>query len=136
MRIAVVALSLLLVAGCGRGGGEPESEPTGVITSSTKSSEPGSEFLTPIPDKSAEALPECSEVWVEGNTLPTDYAGCRIAGGGIDQGAKYPCSDGKGELIDYNEQFFARRGGTIQANGNDDEAFSHELFQACKPTQP
>lgn len=135
MRIAVVALSLLLVAGCG-GGGEPTSGPTGVAQNTADPKQPGSEFLTPVPAEKADAMPECSEVWVEGNTLPNDYAGCRIAGGGIDQGAKYPCTDGKGELIGYNEQFFARLGGTVRAYGEDEAAFSHELFQVCKPNQP
>jgi len=134
MRIALVALSLVFLAGCGDGG-EPTSEPSGVIQSSTKPNEPGSEFLTPVPKESAEALPECSEVWVVGKTLPADYKGCRIAGGGIDQGAKYACTDGRGELIGYNDQFFARLGGTVQAYGEDEEAFSQDLFQACKPKQ-
>ena len=134
MRIALVALSLVFLAGCG-GSDEPSSEPSGVIKSSTKPNEPGSEFLTPVPEKSAEALPECSEVWAEGTTLPAEYAGCRIAGGGIDQGAEYACTDGKGELIAYNDQFFARVGGAVHAFGEDDAAFSQELFEACKPNQ-
>jgi hypothetical protein len=134
MRIALVAVSLVFLAGCGDGG-EPTPEPSDVIQSSTKPSEPGSEFLTPVPTESAEALPECSEIWAVGKTLPSDYKGCRIAGGGIDQGAKYACTDGKGELIGYNDQFFARLGGAVQAYGEDEEAFSQELFEACKPKQ-
>ena len=134
MRIAVVVLSLVFLSGCGDGA-EPTSGPTGVVQNSADPKQPGSEFLTPVPAESAGAMPDCTEVWAVGNTLPADYEGCRIAGGGIDQGAKYACTDGKGELIGYNDQFFARLGGAVQAYGEDEEAFSQELFQACKPNQ-
>lgn len=133
MRIAVVLLiSLVFAAGCG-GNSDPTSGPTGAQNSAA-TEQPGSEFLTPVPKESAEALPECSEVWVVGKTLPADYAGCRIAEGGIDQGAKYACTDGKGELVGYNEEFFARRGGPVRAYGEDDAAFSQELFEVCNPS--
>src|SRR5690348_256360 len=104
MRIVLVLLGLLLVAGCGNSE-KPSPQPTGVVPPSKATGTPGSEFLTPIPKKSAEALPKCAEVWVVGKTLPADYAGCQIDGGGVDRGAKYACTDGRGELIGYNEQF-------------------------------
>jgi len=134
MRIALVILSALLVASCGDRTG-PNSEPSGVTQHSTDPSQPGSEFLTPVPEESAAAMPECSEVWVAGKTLPADYEGCQIASGGIDRGASYACTDGNGDLIGYNDQFFARLGGEVQAFGEDDAAFSHELFGVCKPKQ-
>lgn len=131
MRIALVTLSLVLFAGCGDAGG-PSSEPSDVTTPGTATGTPGSEFSSPGMDKNADALPECSEVWVVGKTLPKDYAGCKLPEGGIDRGADYACTDGKGDLIGHNEQFFARPGGQIKANGEDDVAFSHELFEVCK----
>ena len=137
MRIALVILSLLLLTGCGnKSEPDPGPAPTGVVPPSKATGTPGSEFLSPLPKESVDALPACSEVWVVGKTLPSDYAGCRIAkGGGVDQGAKYACTDGRGDLIGYNDQFFARLGGPIQAFGEDDAAFSHELFEVCKPEE-
>jgi hypothetical protein len=138
MRIALVLLSLLLVVGCGDNGSDPKIEPkpvpTGVVPSASASGTPGSEFLPDIPKESADALPACSEVWVVGDTLPEDYEGCRTKGG-VDQGARYACTDGGGELIGHNDQFFARLGGVIKAYGEDDIDFSHELFEVCKPKQ-
>ena len=136
MRFVPVIFSLLLVAGCGDNGSEPKSEPnsgpTGVVPSSKATGTPGSEFLTPVPKESAEALPKCSEVWVVGETLPKDYEGCRTVGG-IDHGAHYACTDSGGDLIGHNEQFFARIGGQIKAYGEDEADFSRELYEVCRP---
>jgi len=139
MRIALVILSLILVAGCGNST-EPNSEPSDVTSSGTEggapgtqSSTPGSEFMPPDADKAAESLPKCSDIWVEGKTLPEDYEGCQNTGGGLDRGANYACTDGKADLIGHNDQFFARLGGQIKAYGEDEAAFSQELFEVCKP---
>ena len=88
--------------------------------------------MTPIPKESADALPACSEVWVVGETLPTDYEGCRTKGG-IDQGAHYACTDGNGELIGYDDQSFARLGGQIRAYGEDEMDFTRESYEVCEP---
>ena len=136
MRIALVLLSLVLVAGCGDGR-DPKSDPSSSGAqpgaSSKPSAEPGSEFMPPGAEETAAALPKCSEIWVAGQTLPADYAGCQTDSGGLDQGSKYVCTDGGADLIGHNEQFFARLGGPIQENGEDDAAFSQELFEVCKP---
>lgn len=137
MRFALVIFSLLLVAGCGDNGSDPNTgpsaAPTGVVPSASATGTPGSEFLTPVPKESAEALPKCSELWVVGQTLPADYEGCRTEGG-IDQGARYPCTDGNGELVGHNDQFFARLGGPIKAYGDDEADFSRELYEVCNPS--
>ena len=136
MRIVLVLLGLLLVAGCGNSDqDQPSPQPTGVVPSSKATGTPGSEFLSPIPKESAETLPKCDDVWVVGKTLPADYSGCQIDGGGVDRGATYACTDGGSELIGYNEQFFARLGGPVRAYGDDEAAFSQELFEACNPKQ-
>jgi len=132
MRIALVILSLILVAGCGNGT-EPEPAPSDVIQSRAKPNQPGSEFMPPDADKAAESLPKCSDIWVEGKTLPEDYEGCQNTGSGLDRGANYACTDGKADLIGHNDQFFARLGGQIKAYGEDEAAFSQELFEVCKP---
>ena len=139
MRLAFVILSLILVAGCG---GSTETDPTSPDgaasganggTPGAATPTPGDEFLPPNAEESAAALPPCSDVWAVGKTLPEDYEGCQTADGGLDKGAVYACTDGKGDLVGQDEQFFARVGGPIQANGDDDEAFSQELFEVCKP---
>jgi hypothetical protein len=135
MRTALALVSLILVAGCG---GDDRDEPTpwpsaSGIVSGKPGSTPGSEFMPPNAKESAAALPKCSEVWVAGKTLPSDYNGCQTEGGGLDRGAVYVCTDGGGQLIGYNDEFFARLGGPIKGYGEDEVAFSHELFEVCKP---
>ncbi|HJR89204.1 MAG TPA: hypothetical protein VJ782_03485 [Aeromicrobium sp.] len=139
MRLALTLVSLILLAGCGgddsKEPADPTAWPSGIATSVSPGSTPGSEFMPPNAKESAAALSKCSEVWVAGKSLPSDYSGCQTEDGGLDRGAVYDCTDGKGQLIGYNDEFFARLGGTISAYGEDDAAFSRELFEVCKPEQ-
>jgi hypothetical protein len=74
-------------------------------------------------------VPDCSDVWVEGNTLPKGYDGCERPDRSVGASA-YECEDGKGELASYADRFVARPGGRIYSK--DEAAYTAEL-ESCQP---
>lgn len=89
------------------------SEPSGP----SESSEPaGSPSTTDIAEIVA-GLPTCDDVWVAGQVLPTDYAGCKLPGGGFDLGAVLECVDGTPGLSAHGERLWAVLGDEIEDSG-------------------
>jgi len=81
--IAAILLAVTLAA-CGGGDDEPAAPSTPEATTETAAAE----------------LPECSEVWVDGKTIPADYEGCVRDGETVEANAK-PCGDGPEEFVQY-----------------------------------
>lgn len=73
-------------------------------------------------------LPKCSDVWVNGETLPADYDGC-ANGGTTEAAVTIDCTDG-GEFTTYDDRFFAVLGGKITEADPDSESYT-EAYNAC-----
>ena len=127
IRVAAVTAALLVaLAGCGSGGSgttasDPASESSSTSPSASESaSAPSaaaspSETTSPGADASDEpvVLPACSEVWVEGGTVPRDYEGCLDGAETVPANGRY-CEFGKA-LFTFQQAFYAVAGGPVQA---------------------
>lgn len=89
--IAVLPLLLLPLAACGEA---TEDEPSA-----------GSTAASPT------GLPACEDVWVDGETLPEDYAGC-FDGTADVTAQQRSCSIGQ-PLVTYDDMFYAMAGARI-----------------------
>jgi hypothetical protein len=81
----------------------------------------------PLPD-----WPACSEVWVEGARLPSDYKGCLDGETAVKAKNQY-CEFGQ-KLVTYADQFWAVRGGKVNdAKGPlKDSADYRDDLASCK----
>ena len=114
---ALVAV-LLVVSACGADDDGTAAGPSTSPSGAESATSPGSGV----------DLPECSQVWVEGEQLPADYEGC-LEDGVVLEGVVTDCV-GKGQLVQHQDQagattHFALTGRRIQAHSFDglDEAF-------------
>jgi hypothetical protein len=87
-------------------------------------------------------LPECKDIWVDGNRLPRDYEGCLAEGGDLVMSSLLACVDGS-KLTTHENQFFARLGGRIAAgpgtSTQEAAAYSRALadcHQDLRPANP
>lgn len=94
MRTFAVVLSVLLLTACG-GGGDDDEGGTG-----------------------SGGLPDCADVWVEGETLPEDYEGC-MDGDMTVALVTSDCTDGS-RLTGYDDRYWALLGGEIKDAGAED----------------
>lgn len=106
---AVVLVPLLALVGCS--GGDETEDGSGTPDPSASSALDGSAS----PDNGA--TPPCSEVWVEGQTLPADYGLFCQDGDDVELAVTIPCGDGGGDLTGYQDRFWARLGGEISDAG-------------------
>lgn len=74
--------------------------------------------------------PVCSDVWVDGGTLPEDYAGCENADGSIEAAATIKCDSGIGAFTTYQDEFFALLGGEITEAPSTSEEYS-AAYEEC-----
>ncbi len=78
-------------------------------------------------ENSAEArAPGCEEVWVEGEVLPTDYAGCEQAGS-LQPSDLMECQDGT-SLATF-DGLFGLLGEPVRAGGSDSAAYTSAVEQ-------
>lgn len=94
---AILMVGAVALAGCGEDGGASDD------------SSPGAATTSPSPSPSA---PECTEVWQEGEKLPTGYDGC-VADGSVVEPDTRLCSSGQ-ILVRYSSTHYAVRGGPVQ----------------------
>ncbi|HQR26559.1 MAG TPA: hypothetical protein PLP61_05915 [Nocardioides sp.] len=94
--------AVLLLAGCGQQGS-----------------------VTPL----SETLPGCSEVWVDGGTLPADYRGCVGADDVLEVSEVRKCSSAEGSFVTF-DRFFALAGGPISDAGTESATYQ-QLYQQC-----
>lgn len=90
----------------------------------------GSQLLTgcgddgPIATPASKSMPDCSEVWVAGKTLPADYAGCVGSDGVLEASEIKKCSTAKGSFVSFDSDYFAILGGEISDEGTDSAAYN------------
>lgn len=94
LALATVAALLLGLTACSSGG---DSEEKAAPVSATPSESP--------------IAPECSEVWVAGETLDTDYKGC-LDGGTLEGASSFRCGEGP-NLFQHGSDFWAFGGQEI-----------------------
>lgn len=122
-RGALVALTLVAGLGltaCGDGASDTAEEPgsDSTTTSAEDPTETPTETPTEDPTETATEDPEpsgpvCSDVWVDGATLPEKYSGCRDAESDkYRQAIVYMCSSGQ-RLVTFGRTFYAAKGGVI-----------------------
>lgn len=104
---AVLLLPLVLLAGCGEGEATSADDPT--PTQST-SSAPTESTSTP-PTEAPPTKPQCSEVWVDGQTFPERYKGC-LDGERLVQAESTYCEFGT-RLFYYANSFYAVPNGPV-----------------------
>lgn len=74
---------------------------------------------------SADDLPDCSEVWVDGETLDPEYSGCQVDGQ-PELPSPVQCESGD-QLISYDDAFFAAAGGEITEAPTDSSEYAAAL---------
>jgi len=123
--LAAVLLAASLAA-CGGGSDEPTQEPA----------------ESPSESAAAAELPKCSDVWVDGKTLPTDYDGCvgddgktvaadvQPCGSGPEQFARYEVTDDD----DIAYPFIAILGEKVIEYTDDENGPYAKLYNKCDPS--
>ncbi|HEY6548181.1 MAG TPA: hypothetical protein VI589_09755 [Vicinamibacteria bacterium] len=79
----------------------------------------------------SETLPDCSDVWVDGRTLPEDYEGC-MEDGTIQVSETKKCSATEGSFVTFDEKHFAILGQEVSDAGVSSTEYQ-EAAQACFP---
>ncbi|MFN8195605.1 MAG: hypothetical protein U0R80_15140 [Nocardioidaceae bacterium] len=87
--LLLLAAAPLVLVGCGDGGSDEKASPA------------------------SESMPACASVWVEGKTLPADYAGCVDADGVLQVSEIKECSSTDGSFTTFGKEFFAYVGQPI-----------------------
>jgi hypothetical protein len=82
-------------------------------------------------DPASETLPDCSDVWVAGKTLPEDYEGC-MKDGSIQVSETKKCSAMEGRFVTFDEKYFGILGEEVSDAGLSSPEYQ-EAAQACFP---
>jgi len=122
--LAAVLLAASLAA-CGGGSDEPAQEPA----------------ESPSESAAAAELPKCSDVWVDGKTLPSDYDGCVGDDGKTVAADVKPCGSGPEQYAryEYTEDdiaypFIGILGEKVIEYTDDENGPYAKLFNKCDPS--
>lgn len=77
----------------------------------------------------AGSLPACTDIWVEGNTLPADYDGCQNDNDTIEAAVTQTCTNGD-TFTGYDDRYWAILGGEIKDAGATDATADDPEYQA------
>jgi hypothetical protein len=105
--LAVGAVLVAVVAGCGDEGGDVSSKGTEPTASASPTSNPSASAT----DQPAD-LPGCARVWRVGERLPGGYDGCAENGKAVEADV-LRCSSGQA-LVRYADRYYAVKGGEIR----------------------
>lgn len=129
IKIAAVLVALCATTALGACGNE-----TGTDEASDSTSESSSETPSESPtDTTTEpgALPECADVWVDGQDLPRDYKACTSEGETI-KPAKKKCGYGA-TFYEQDGRFFAMKGNVITDAGDLETSDEYQqLLTTCQ----
>ena len=102
-RAAAAVSVALVVAACGADTGRSDDSSASEPSASSTSSE-------------AAGLPECSEVWVDGQDLPLDYEACSEDGRAVKPVSRM-CGFGR-PMVEHDGRFYAMPGNRINDMGD------------------
>jgi len=131
--LAVLALPLALLVGCGSDDGDDTAADPASSTSATATptESPSESAPTESPSESASPKgPVCDEVWVDGAKLPGGYQSCYVDDQRVKADGRY-CEFGK-MLVTHEDGFWAVPAGPIhQVDGKllDDAGYRKALRQ-------
>lgn len=102
-RVAGVVCVAFLIGACGTDTGRSDDSSASEPASSSTASE-------------ASGLPECSEVWVDGQDLPLDYKACSEDGQKVEPVSRM-CGFGR-PMVEHDGRFYAMPGNRINDMGD------------------
>lgn len=132
MSVAAAAVGGSLLVGCGNESDGKATDPAGSTSPTPSASETSSEpTSTPAETDPATGLPVCSQVWVDGGTLPADYKSCSEDGTEM-KPVKRRCGYG-GALLEHDGRFYAMKGNEItEAEDLASDADYQQILATCQ----
>ncbi len=122
--VAVCAAAVLVACGT-ENGAESAADPSSESPSSSQSEAPTEIATTPG------ALPQCADVWVDGETLPADYTACTTDDETI-KPVKRMCGFGR-PLLEQDGRFYAMKGQQINDVGDLETSDQYQqLLASCQ----
>ena len=125
IKIAAVLVAMSATVALGACGNE-----TGTDQASESTSESPSESPTETSTEPG-ALPECTDVWVDGQDLPKDYTACTTEGETV-KPARHKCGYGA-TFFEHDGRFFAMLGNRITDAGDLETSDEYQqLLTTCQ----
>lgn len=127
IKIAAVLVALCATVALGACGNETDTDQASDSTSESTGETP-SESPT---ETSTEPLPECADVWVDGQDLPKDYKACTTDGETI-KPVRHTCGYGA-TFFEHDGRFFALKGNRITDAGDLETSDEYQqLLTTCQ----
>ena len=129
IRLAEALVALFAVTALGACGNEADPDTASDTSSESPSETPTESSSDPTTEPGA--LPECSDVWVDGQDLPKDYTACTSEGETI-KPAKKKCGYGA-TFYEQDGRFFAMKGNVITDAGDLETSDEYQqLLTTCQ----